>query len=231
MDTSVLNLSYSLLELIKKGCSQAEAATILQESVKYKDRVLGVLGSDKEIDIETLGVLNMILTRFFLTTDNYRSEEKCDELIKYLAIEQSLYQKDDFYNPELIALTSCCRAHNKYHDFVFQMMLTESLTYETYKRILNAGYDEIRSAVSKSLSIFDKVSSRGVTVILFSSLLEDAINTTINPVLKSIATNETLRKNFIVEPTLLLQPISLNVVDKIKNSLYLSDAIIKISKK
>ena len=66
---------------------------------------------------------------------------------------------------------------------------------------------------------------------LFASVLEDAINSTITPVIESISYDSTLRQHFILEPEQLLIPLSIHVAEKVKGAIYLSDALIKVANK
>lgn len=229
MSNITLNLTFALTELIRQGVTHDEAAKILTESNFYMEKVFDSLDVSSFSDSQSV-ILRTMLTRLFISSEDFRTEEFSSKIADSLKVNDVLIGHNKTF-PREVALTLCARAINKYIDFAFLLMLTESLSYENYNDLLKAGDEEIKKAISSSLTIFEKIAGGTVSELLFASILEDAINTSITPVLESISKDSKLRQHFIMEPRQLLVPISAHVAEKVKNAVYLSDALIKVAVK
>lgn len=229
MSNITLNLTFALTELIRQGVSHDEAAKILTESNFYMEKVFDSLDVRNFSDTQSI-MLRTMLTRLFISNEDFRTEEFSAQLSDSLKVNDIIIGHNKTF-PKEVSITLCARAINKYMDFVFLLMLTESLSYDNYHALLKAGDEEIKKAIGSSLIIFEKISGGTISEMLFASILEDAINTSITPVLESISNNPKLRQHFIMEPRQLLVPVSAHVAEKVRNAVYLSDAIIKVASK
>ncbi|ELP5898575.1 hypothetical protein QTV49_000449 [Vibrio vulnificus] len=229
MSNITLNLTFALTELMRLGVNHDEAAKILNESNFYMEKVFDSLDVKSFSDSQS-AILRTMLTRFFISSKEFRTEEFSSKIVDSLKVNDVLIGHNKIF-PREVALTLCVRAINKYKDFVFLLMLTETLSYENYNALVKAGDEEIKKAISSSLKIFEKIAGGTISEILFASILEDAINTSITPVLESISKDSKLRQHFIIEPRQLLVPISAHVAEKVKNAIYFSDALIKVATK
>lgn len=229
MDNITLSLTFAITELAKQGVSPEDAEKLLTESNYYMEKVFDSLETTDFTD-EQKSVLRVLLTRMFLAAPKLRNDASCHELVSSIKANEMLTGHTKLFPTEL-ALTICARAMNKYNDFVFLLMLNEAFNYDTYHRLIQVGNDEIKKALGASLSIFEKIAGGNISVILFSSILEDAISTSVNPVIESISKDSVLRQHFIMEPRQLLVPITAHVAEKVKNAVYLSDALVKVAAK
>lgn len=228
-DTTTLSLSCSVAELAKHGVTPSEAGKILTDANFYMEKVMSELTLDNYDDDQII-ILKSLLVRLFVVDEKNRNDGYVKELVDSFKTTNLVIGHNQTFPVEL-SITLCARAINKYSDFVFLLMLSESLNVETYNRLLKVGSEEIRKAIGASLSIFEKISGGTVSLMLFSSVLEDALNSTITPVIESIANDSTLRQHFILEPDQLLVPLTMHVAEKVKGAIYLSDALIKVASK
>ena len=228
-DTTTLSLSCSVVEFAKLGVTPEDAGKILTESSFYMEKVFNKINLDGYSE-EQKSILKVILVRLFVSREGNRCDEYTDSLILSIKSVELIAGVNDTYPIEL-SLILCSRAINKYVDFVFLLMLTESFSFDIYSRLISVGRNEIRKSIGASLSIYEKISGGTISLMLFASILEDAINSTITPVIESISRDATLRQHFILEPEQLLIPLSTHVAEKVRGAIYLSDALIKVANK
>ncbi|MCY9865132.1 hypothetical protein OTK49_21670 [Vibrio coralliirubri] len=229
MENITLSLTFAITELARQGVSPEDAEKLLTESNYYMEKVFDSLDTTSYSEDQS-AVMRILLTRMFLAAPKLRNDINCGELISSIKSSELLVGHTKLF-PKELSLTVCARAMNKYNDFVFLLMLNEAFNYDTYHRLIQVGNDEIKKALGASLAIFEKIAGGNISVILFSSILEDAISTSINPVIDSISKDSTLRQHFIMEPRQLLVPITAHVAEKVKNAVYLSDALVKVATK
>jgi hypothetical protein len=228
-NTNTLTITYALTELLRQEVSKEDAAKIMTEACYCMEKIVDGL-DNSGLSEEQVAIAKAMILRMLISNEKYRNDEYCAEFIELMKTNDLLFGHNKTF-PTEVSITMTARAVNKYNDFIFFLMLSEGLTYETYHSLVAVGKEEIHRSVASALSIYEKVADGNISMFLFSSILEDALSTSVTPVLEGISKSSKLRQHFIVDPRQVLVPISAHVTEKVKNSIYLADALIKTGTK
>ncbi|PSU89772.1 hypothetical protein [Photobacterium kishitanii] len=228
MKNSNLSVASLMFVLTQRGVSPEEAKIKLKTASDLVSDLISE-GFFRGMDEYKTSVTKSLILRSVISTDMSKGEFKENVLSAYSELKLSASETSFF--PAELSLTMLSRAVNGYKDFVMSALIYSKITVDEYNMLIKSGDDMFSEFLSKAISLFHSNSSSYSDIYTFCSLLEDIVSTTMFPLLEGFSANPILLESFVDKPLQTLVPMRVTMLDKLKNSIYLADALIKATKK
>ncbi|ELP6119028.1 TPA: hypothetical protein I7730_16370 [Vibrio vulnificus] len=224
-----LPLAFTVYELIKNGLTPAQALTEMKSVKAVIEKHVQSTGDYDQLSNEEQLVAQMMLSRALFSLP----AEKRKPVLKWL-IESKNDLDESWTNiksvPSVLVSTTLCRAFHKFDDFVLQLVLLDGLSMDRYNTLLQDVKNHQFELMRSCMSVYSENGSGELDLIMFCSLLEDILVTTLTPLFETVVNSTRVRRRFIEDTNQLLDVLHNQVLEKLKGSLMLSSELISLSK-
>ena len=130
-----------------------------------------------------------------------------------------------------LTVTTLCRAMSKFSDFAYGLVIYSDISLDKYDEIIdNSNKIFVEFILRASLKLKSMRKNNGnVSSILFFSMLEDVLSSTLNPLIEAISNDAVLRKQFVNNSHVTLQTIRVHLNKKFNNTMLLADELLQLS--
>ncbi|MGR5558266.1 hypothetical protein ACQKQC_18510 [Vibrio fortis] len=224
-----LPLSFTVYELIKNGLTPEQALTEMRSVKTVIEEHVQSTGDYDRLTNEQQLVAQMMLSRVLFALP----EEKRKPALKWL-IESKVDLDESVTTvrtvPSVLVSTILCRAFHKYEDFALQLMLLDGLSVDKYNALLLDVKNHQLELMGACMSVYSENKPNELDLIMFCSLLEDILVTTLTPLFETVVSSTRVRRRFVEDTKQLLGVLHNQVLEKLKGSLMLSSELISLSK-
>lgn len=144
--------------------------------------------------------------------------------------EQNTYVPTANFNE--LAITTLCRAMSKFSDFAYSLVVYGDMYLDKYDEIVDNSNKVFVEFIARSSSVFKKIKANDqkASSLMFLSLIEDILASTLNPLIEAISNDAVLRKQFVNNSQATLQTIRVHLNKKFNNTILLANELLELSK-